>query len=435
MVTLALRSFPRAIIHIDADAFFAACEQARDPRLKGKPVVTGKERGIAAAVSYEARALGIKRGMRIHEIRDICPDVIHLPSDYETYSLYSVRMFSIVRRYTTRVEEYSIDECFAEITGLRRPRRMSYEAIAAHIKQELERTLGLTFSLGLAPSKVVAKIASKWQKPSGFTVITGKKLPQYLGKLAVGDVWGIGPQTAAHLAQFNIRTALDFALKEVGWVKQHLTKPHQEIWQELRGTAVLPLEVTEQHDYKSISKTKTFTPPSNDRTYVFAQLSKNIENACIKARRHHLLTRKVCFFLRTQAFDHDGYEITLTRATAFPNEIVRLVDIYFDEIFRPDLRYRLTGVIFSHLTEDLPVQLDLFDDVLKVANTARLYDCVDTLARKYGKHTLFLGSSLLAMRSAQHAGERADVPARKKALFKDETARKRLGLPMLGDVI
>jgi DNA polymerase-4/DNA polymerase V len=312
---------------------------------------------------------------------------------------------------------------------------MSYEAIAAHIKHDLERSLGITFSVGLAPSKVLAKIASKWDKPSGLTVIPGKKLPQYLGQLAAGDVWGIGPQTAAHLAQFGIRTALDFALQEPGWVKQHLTKPHQEIWQELRGTAVLPLETEARHDFKSISKTKTFTPPSNDRTYVFAQLSKNIENACIKARRHHLIARKVCFFLRTQAFEHDGYDITLTRATAFPNEIIRLVDVYFDQVFQPRLRYRLTGVVLTHLTEDLPVQLDLFDDVLKVENTARIYNCVDTLAGKYGKHTLFLGASMPAMRHAQHTGERADVPARKRELFKGETARKRLGIPMLGDVL
>ena len=433
MVTLSLRSFPRAIVHIDADAFFAACEQARNPRLKGKPVVTGKERGIAAAMSYEAKALGIKRGMRIREIRQICPDVIHLPSDYETYSLYSARMFSIVRRHTALVEEYSIDECFAEITGLRRPRRMSYAAIAAHIKQDLERALGLTFSVGLAPSKVVAKIASKWQKPAGLTVISGKQLPQYLAKLAVGKVWGIGPQTAAYLAQFGIKTALDFAVKEAAWVKQHVTKPHWEIWQELRGTAVLPLETAEKHDYKSISKTKTFTPPSNDRAYVFAQLSKNIENACIKARRHHLVARKVCFFLRTQDFHEEGYELTLTRATAFPNEIVRLVDAHFDQLFKPHLRYRLTGVVLSHLTEGLPVQLDLFDDLLKVEKTAKVYDCVDALAQRYGKHTLFLASSLPAVQRAQHTGERSDLPTRKKELFQGETARKRLGIPMLGD--
>ena len=166
--TLSLASFPRAILHLDADAFFASCEQARDPKLKGKVVITGKERGIASAVSYEGKALGIKRGMSIPDIKRICPDAVHLPSDYETYSLYSARMFSIVRDYTNLVEEYSIDECFAELTGLRRPRRISYPAMAAAIKQDLEVKLGMTFSMGLGPTKVIAKMASKWQKPSGF---------------------------------------------------------------------------------------------------------------------------------------------------------------------------------------------------------------------------------------------------------------------------
>jgi nucleotidyltransferase/DNA polymerase involved in DNA repair len=141
-----------------------------EAKLKGQPVITGKERGIASAVSYEAKALGIKCGMSIREIKQICPDIIHLPSDYETYSLFSQRMFAIVRRYTSEVEEYSIDECFTELTGLRRPLRMSYEAMAARIKQDLERELGLTFSIGLAPTKVVAKIASRWYKPAGLTI-------------------------------------------------------------------------------------------------------------------------------------------------------------------------------------------------------------------------------------------------------------------------
>jgi DNA polymerase IV len=179
MQPLTLRSFARAIVHIDADAFFASCEQAVNPKLKGKPVVTGKERGIAAAVSYEAKARGVKRGMTIREIQALCPDAIHLPSDYETYSLFSQRMFAIVRRYTPDVEEYSIDECFCDLTGLRRPLRMSYETMAAHIKADLEHDLGLTFAVGLAPTKVVAKLASKWQKPAGLTVISGHNLHLY----------------------------------------------------------------------------------------------------------------------------------------------------------------------------------------------------------------------------------------------------------------
>ena len=128
-----IHSFPRAILHIDGDAFFASCEQARDPALQGRPVICGKERGIAASMSYEAKARGVTRTMRLSEILRLCPDAVILPSDYETYSLLSKRFYSIVRRYTSEVEEYGIDECFADITGLRSVYKMSYEKIALEI--------------------------------------------------------------------------------------------------------------------------------------------------------------------------------------------------------------------------------------------------------------------------------------------------------------
>ena len=131
---LTLSTFPRAILHIDGDAFFASCEQAKNPRLKGKPVITGKERGIVASMSYEAKARGVTRGMRLYEVRKVCPDVILLPLDYETYSVLSKRFFAIVRRYALEVEEYFIDECFADLTGLRRILRWSYPKIAARLK-------------------------------------------------------------------------------------------------------------------------------------------------------------------------------------------------------------------------------------------------------------------------------------------------------------
>src|ERR1700752_272990 len=131
-------------------------------------------------MSLEAKALGITRGMRLFEVKRICPDAIILPSDYETYSLYSKRLFAIVRRYTPDVEEYSIDECFCDLTGLRRPLRMSYIQIANRIKEDLDTELGFTFSVGLAPNKVVAKIASKWEKPSGLTAIPGRELHRFL---------------------------------------------------------------------------------------------------------------------------------------------------------------------------------------------------------------------------------------------------------------
>jgi len=225
-----LRSFPRAIIHIDADSFFTSCEQALHPEYRGKPIITGRERGIASAVSIEAKKLGIKRGMSIWEIKKICPDIIYVPSDYETYSLFSRRISEIIRRYTNIVEEYSIDECFAEITGLRRPLNMSYTKIVEKIKEETELELGMTFSLGLAPSKVLAKIGSKWNKPSGITIIPGKDLHIFLKDVPIQDVWGIGAQTTKYMQNLGIRTAYDFARKDIQWVKSKFTKPHQEIW-------------------------------------------------------------------------------------------------------------------------------------------------------------------------------------------------------------
>jgi DNA polymerase-4/DNA polymerase V len=226
---LSIHSFPKAIIHIDGDAFFASCESAVNPSLRGKPLITGKERGIVAALSYEAKLRGVKRGMIVSEAKKVCPELIVMPSDYETYSLFSKRMFAIVRRYTPDVEEYSIDECFADLTGLRRSLNMPYEKMAENIKKELEGELGMTFSIGLGPNKSLAKLGSKWKKPSGLTIIPAYDAHTYLRQTPIGRIWGIGKQTTAFLEKFNVRSAYDFAMKPEAWVEAKLSKPYREI--------------------------------------------------------------------------------------------------------------------------------------------------------------------------------------------------------------
>jgi DNA polymerase-4 len=430
---LTLRSFPRAILHIDGDAFFASCEVAKNPKLKGKPVITGLERGIASALTYEAKARGVKRGMRLSDIRKACPDAVILPSDYETYSLYSTRMFAIVRRYTPMVEEYSIDECFAELTGLRRPHRMSYGEMARAIKEELDSELGITFSIGLAPTKVLAKIASKWQKPSGLTIIPGNQAHLFLKELPAGKVWNIGPQTEAHLRTLRVYTALDFARKDEEWVKRHFTKPHQEIWRELKGESVYDLETTEKHDYASISKTKTFTPPSREREFVFAQLSKNIENACIKARRHGLAARYAVIYLKSQDFRHDGVECALSGATAIPGDIIRVIRPAFERIFKDGTDYRATGVILTKLSADRTDQPDLFSETLRIEKMQVLYGTIDNIAKRFGKHAVVLGSSLPTFTTPQHGGERGTKVEDGRGAIPGETKRKHLAIPFLGE--
>lgn len=428
---LSLSSFSRAVIHIDGDAFFASCEQSRDQSLRGKPVVTGKERGIAASMSYEAKARGVTRGMRLFEIKKLCPEVIILPSDYETYSLLSKRLFSIVRRYTPDVEEYSIDECFCDVTGLRRVLRLSYPEMALKMKHDLDTELGFTFSVGLAPNKVLAKIASKWQKPSGFTAIPGRDIHRFLRELPVGKVWGIGNNTAALLAKRGVTTALDFARKDELWVKKWLTKPFYETWQELNGRSIFPLITEEKSTYHSIQKVKTFTPPSKDRAFVFSQLSKNIENACIKARKYKLAAKGAVIMLKTQAFRVHWLEVRLSRTTAFPQDIIKAIEPAFAQLFHPQEEYRSTGIVLTKLEEDTMVQLDLFGEVVRAEKLSKVYQAVDRMREQYGKHTVFLGSSLLAQKFAQHVGARGDEPQRRRQLFKGETKRQRLGIPML----
>jgi DNA polymerase IV len=434
MAWSSLESFPRAILHIDGDAFFAACEVAKNPKLRGKPVITGKERGIVSAATYEAKALGVKRGMTLHEVRRICPEAVILPSDYETYSLFSERMYAIVRRFTPDVEEYSIDECFADLTGLRRVFRMSYSQIAEKIKRQLDHELGMTFSIGVSATKTLAKIGSKWKKPAGLTVIPLRDAGIYLKALEVGAIWGIGSQTSALLNKYGIRSAYDFSSKSEEWISARVSKPYLETWQELNGVVANELNLTGRETYQSISKTKTFTPPSSDPAFVYAQLSKNVENACIKARRWKLSTSLVFFFLKTQEFKYNGYEIKLRFPTCNPMDILGEIRKYFEKAFKPNTLYRATGVTLINLVEEGTAQLDLFGLVKKSEGIRRVFENADKLADRYGKHIVFLGSSFEAISRVSHLGDRGDVASRKQTLFRGETDRRRLAIPMLGEV-
>jgi nucleotidyltransferase/DNA polymerase involved in DNA repair len=438
-----IRSFPRAILHIDGDSFFASCEVVKNPALKGKPVVTGKERGICSSMSYEARALGVRRAMRLSEIRKLIPDVIILPSDYETYSLYSERMYEIVRRYTPEIEEYSIDECFADLTGMRRVNHMSYEDMAIRIQRELVTELGMTFSVGLSVNKVMAKVASKWKKPDGLTIIPGRDVHHYLAKLQVGKIWGIGPNTEVLIRKLlgvpweehNSVMALHFAQKNFEWVQENFSKPFQEIWHELNGSFIYPLTIGQKHDYASISKTKTFTPPSKDKSYIYSQLSKNVENACIKMRRHELFTKKFAFFLKTQDFKYYGLEIKLSQAVQAPQEIMNAISRKFGNVFRPNVQFRATEIVLMDLVRDQERTMDLFGQGIQIDKVHEVLHAVDKLDRRYGKHTVFLASSSKAMTSKNHRGDRGEESERRAQLLKGESSRRRIGIPFLGKVI
>ncbi|MDB4991882.1 MAG: polymerase, partial [Parcubacteria group bacterium] len=394
---LSTRSFPRAIVHFDADSFFASVEQSLDHTLRGKVVVTGGERGAATSVSIEGKKMGLYRGMTLQEMKKICPDVVIVAGDYTAYSIYAKRMYHIAREFTPDVEEYSIDECFADITGLRTKYRTSYEGIAQMIQERLHTELGITFGVGLGPNKAIAKIASKYHKPAGFTAIPGKDIHKYLKEIAIGDIWGVGFSTSLYLEKLGVKTALDFALKDEAWLTQNkMSKPYRDIWLELRGHFIRKLKTDEDELMGSILQSRTFTPTA-DRQIILSALAKNIEGACAKARRHGVKAKICRFYLKTQEFRYAGKNLNMSIPLSDPREFLRLVEEHFNSVYIVGTVYRATGFGLYSVVPDSAIMPDLFGDSARVAGESPLLGAMDKLNKKYGRHTLYLGTSANAI--------------------------------------
>jgi DNA polymerase-4/DNA polymerase V len=296
------------------------------------------------------------------------------------------------------------------------------------MKKEIERELGITVSVGLSITKVLAKVASKHQKPAGMTVIKGRDIAQYLADLPVEKIWGIGPATTNYLAKMGIRTALAFAQLPEKTILKKFTKPGVETWQELRGQSVYPVTTEEKSSYASISKTKTFAPATSDAEYLFAQLMRNIESACIKARRYSLAPQKIVVFLKKNNFDTAGSEAALSRPCACPLEFSGIIRELFSACYRSRELYRATGVILLDLAPDNNIQYTLFDNPVQAEKIKEVYAVTDELGEKFGKHTLHLGSTYLIEKLGK--GRRGSPTAREQTRLKGETKRRHLALPL-----
>lgn len=420
-----LQKSNRVILHIDGDAFFASCEVALNPKLKGLPVVTGAERGIASSMSYEAKALGVKRGMPIFMVREKFPEVIVVNSDYEAYGVFSERMTNIVKKYTSLVEEYSIDECFADITDIRLSDGKTYADVVWDIKKDIEKELGMIFSFGLGSTKSIAKIGSKFNKPNGFTEIRGKDTEYFLERTPIEKVWGIGPKTSSYLSGLGITTAKKFTEKNEAWVLEKLSKPYYEKWLELNGYIVSEIELPQNHKSKSISDTKTFSPLSKDREFLFSEISRHTENAFTKARRGGYRTKEISVFLKSRDFKYHSLSLKFNKYISSPSEALNVLENRFNEIYRHGMMYRSAGVILENLSTGEVEQFDLFGVIEKSSAVKKIYECLDRLDQKFGRRTVFLGSSLLSSKKNNYKNMRGSPM---------NIHGKRFGLPFMGEV-
>ena len=416
------------LLHADADGFFAAVEQALDPALRGRPVVTGAERGIIAAASYEAKALGITRGLRLHEARARCPDLVVRPSDYEAYSLYSHRLFAILRRFTPRVEEYSIDEAFAELDGCGAVLGMPLETVAAAVRGAVARELGLTVSIGISLTKTLAKLCSKFRKPDGQTIVRRGHVPLLLSRTPVDKIWGIGPASAARLRARGLATAEDFARLEASDVLRLLHKPGYDTWRELHGHRVIPLDTGRRQARDSLMKGHTFAPPSRDRAFLFSEALRNLGAAMARLRRHRQRARELGLCLRLADYTGRAEAAAFPLPTSLDTEAIPLLRALFDRIFLAGPAYRSTTVWLGGLVDEAHRQRDLFEETPERLDRMRLHETVDALNARYGRQAVAPAALLEAPRKPWHPRDAA--PPRYGTLLKGECARH-LAIPRL----
>src|SRR3954467_8751110 len=201
----------RRILHVDMDAFYASVEQRDKPELRGLPVAVGgspEQRGVVAAASYEARAFGARSAMPMARAVRLCPSLVIVRPEFSRYRAASQAVFAIFRRVTPLVEPLSLDEAYLDVTENVWGETLG-QTVARRIKHEITSATGLTASAGVAPNKFLAKIASGWKKPDGLTVIAPERVEQFLQKLPVDALWGVGPKTAARLRERGIEKLVD----------------------------------------------------------------------------------------------------------------------------------------------------------------------------------------------------------------------------------
>jgi DNA polymerase-4 len=358
----------RTILHVDMDAFYASVEQRRRPELRGRPVVVGGTgaRGVVAAASYEARAYGVRSAMPSLRAQRLCPHAIFVPGDHAHYAEVSGRIMDLFRRVTPLVEPLSLDEAFLDVTGARRLQGDG-ATIAAAVRADLLDQEGLTCSVGVAPNKFLAKLATEHGKPkasvqgpipgTGVTVVRPGHERAFLRPLPAASLWGVGPKTLEKLQRLGVRTVgdlehipLDLLVRTVGEASgRHL----HELCRAVDDRPVVP-----DARPKSIGHEETFAEDLHDHDALHLQLVRMAEAVASRVRHHRLPGRTVTIKVRFGDFSTITRSVTLPQPVDTAPAIVRAAGELLERIdVAPGVR--LFGVSLSNLVEDAPRQLAL----------------------------------------------------------------------------
>ncbi len=382
------------ILHIDMDAFYAAIEQRDRPELRGKPVVVGggSGRGVVSAASYEARRYGIHSAMPGRRAAQLCPDAVFVRGRLDHYAEVGRMVREIFHRYTPLVQPLSLDEAFLDVTG---SRRLFGDAatIGRAIKTAIKVELHLTASVGVAPLKFVAKIASDLNKPDGFVEVGEDKVIDFLDPLPVARLWGVGRVGQQRLQRLGMHTFRDIRVCDAEQLRQQFGSWGEHLWR--LANAIDARKVVPDHTAKQISHERTFADDLTDREMLRAVVSHLCEQVTCRLRRSGRRAKTVSLKYRREDFRTFTHALTLKRPTDSTNEVLQTAFGLLDEMrSRQPRPVRLIGVSACSLTEpDAPRQLSLFDLSDNEASQQQLDKTVDQLTARLGKGAIYRAAS------------------------------------------
>jgi DNA polymerase-4 len=339
------------ILHVDMDAFFASVEVRTRPELRGRAVVVGGigPRGVVSSASYEARRYGVRSAMPTARARALCPHAVYLPPDFTAYSSASRAVMQIFRDVTPLVEPLSLDEAFLDVSGARRLLGRPAE-IAAGIRARVAAEQGITCSVGVAPSKFVAKLGSTRAKPDGLIVVPPDKILDFLHPLPVAALWGVGERAAEVLARLGLRTVGDVAQAQPGMIRSALGEAAAAHLTELSWGRD-PRRVSPEHVEKSIGAETTFDDDVDDVDTLRRTLLHLADKVGTRLRRAGQVGRTVSIKVRLADFRTLNRSRTLPTATDVAREIFDTAWDLF-RILAPGQRIRLLGVRVENLTDE-----------------------------------------------------------------------------------
>ena len=351
---------PRRILHCDMDCFYAAVHVRDDPSLAGKPVVVGGDpagRGVVAAASYEARRFGIHSAMPSAQAARLCPGLVFLRPDFARYRRESDLIFAIFRDFTPLVQPASLDEAYLDVSD-HLGRWGSATAIAREIRRRVREERGLTVSIGVAPNRLVAKIASDFDKPDGLTVVRPGQVEAFLAPLPVRRLHGVGPATEAALAELGVTTVEELRRVPVEELERRFGKWGEALFAYARGLDDRP--VTVERERKSLGTETTYERDLRDLAAIESQIAELAAEVSESLRKRGLLARTVTVKVRYADFTTVTRGRTFAVAAADAPTLALHATALLRRTEAGRRPVRLLGVTASHLLEGAPVQLALW---------------------------------------------------------------------------